>query len=56
LCGGGCRIERDARDGVRTAETEGGLSCSSGGCGNGNGRSGSEQRLSGFIPLNVISS
>lgn len=55
LCGGGCRIEREARDGHRVAETEGGLSCSSGGCGSSNGRSGSEQRLSGFIPLNIIS-
>jgi len=36
LCGGGCRIEREARDGVRTADAHGG-GCSgcSGSCGSG---------------------
>lgn len=53
LCGGGCRIEREARQGNRIAETEGGLACSSGGCGD--GRSGSDQRLAGFVPLKMIS-
>lgn len=37
LCGGGCRIEREARDGVRVAEgSGGGCSGCSGSCGTGN--------------------
>ncbi|MCP4360468.1 MAG: radical SAM protein [Chloroflexi bacterium] len=51
LCGGGCRIEREARGGNRIAETEGGVAL---GGGLGNGRAGSDQRLTGYIPLNNI--
>lgn len=50
LCGGGCRIEREARDGVRVAG-----SCSSGACGTGNGRSGSDVKQTSFISLDSIS-
>lgn len=52
LCGGGCRIEREARDGHRIAA--GG--CSSGGCSSG-GCSTSEQpapALGGFIPVDGL--
>ncbi len=55
LCGGGCRIEREARDGKRTADGEGsscGGACSTG---NGNGRSGSDTRTTTFISLKNIS-
>src|SRR5690606_10036679 len=58
LCGGGCRIEREARDGRRIVGDEAGGSCSTGGCssgGCGTGRSHSDQRLVGFIPLTQIS-
>ncbi|MCA9980013.1 MAG: radical SAM protein [Anaerolineales bacterium] len=50
LCGGGCRIEREARDGVRTAEGEattgGGCSGCSGHCGTGH----QAAHQMGFIP------
>jgi radical SAM protein with 4Fe4S-binding SPASM domain len=36
LCGGGCRIEREAREGRRTGDGGGG-GCGSGGCGSGGG-------------------
>ncbi|MCZ7670361.1 MAG: SPASM domain-containing protein [Chloroflexi bacterium] len=54
LCGGGCRIEREARDGKRTADGGGascGVACSTG---NGNGRSGSDTRTTTFISLENI--
>ena len=46
LCGGGCRIEREARDGVRVAD--GGCSgCSGGGCG-------SRQAPAGVVSLDAL--
>ncbi len=53
LCGGGCRIEREARDGVRVAGTES-LACGSCGSGNGNGRSGSDVKQTSFISLDSL--
>lgn len=58
LCGGGCRIEREARDGVRIIESEGNGMCGIDGHGEpgaGSGRAHSDKRLVGFIPLSVIS-
>lgn len=57
LCGGGCRIEREARDGRRIVGGDADSGCGSGGCssgGCGTGRSHSDQRLVGFIPLTQI--
>ena len=51
LCGGGCRIEREARDGVRIIAGEDDAMCAV----DGHGRAHSDKRLVGFIPLNVIS-
>ncbi len=45
LCGGGCRIEREARDGHRIAAGGGCSSCSSGSCG-----TTTAQHTAGFIP------
>jgi radical SAM protein with 4Fe4S-binding SPASM domain len=52
LCGGGCRIEREAREGVRVAEQAvGGCSgCSPAGSRAGNPMSGTLQPQAGFIP------
>ena len=55
LCGGGCRIEREAADGVRSVDTGGG--CSSGGCsgcGSGAGGCGSDGHAVGFVGLEDI--
>lgn len=50
LCGGGCRIEREARDGHRTAEgVGGGCSGCSGSCGTGGGVR-TAAPTAGFIP------
>ncbi|HKZ82369.1 MAG TPA: radical SAM protein [Anaerolineae bacterium] len=46
LCGGGCRIEREAREGRRVAEGAGGCS----GCGGGSMRRESLSATAGFIP------
>ncbi len=55
LCGGGCRIEREARDGVRVAGTDS-LACGSCGTGGGkgNGRSGSDIKHTTFISLDSL--
>ncbi|MEK6220621.1 MAG: radical SAM protein [Chloroflexota bacterium] len=54
LCGGGCRIEREARDGVRISETGGG-GCSgcSGSCGTGSASMAvkGHTHTAGFIPV-----
>jgi radical SAM protein with 4Fe4S-binding SPASM domain len=53
LCGGGCRIEREARDGIRTADGGGG-GCSgcSGSCGTGSHRAAATSNVTaGFIPV-----
>ena len=47
LCGGGCRIEREARDGVRIA-SDGGGGCS--GCSGSCGTGGSAHEVKGFSP------
>ncbi len=65
LCGGGCRIEREAADGIRIADGTGCSSggCSSGGCSSGGcGSGGSMPRTQdtphhdaiGFVPLDQI--
>jgi radical SAM protein with 4Fe4S-binding SPASM domain len=56
LCGGGCRIEREARDGVRVADGTESVGCGtcSGGHGNGNGRSGSDVKQTSFISLDSL--
>ena len=54
LCGGGCRIEREARDGNRVAGTES-VACGTCSTGKGNGRSGSDTRTTTFISLENIS-
>jgi radical SAM protein with 4Fe4S-binding SPASM domain len=56
LCGGGCRIEREAREGNRIAEAANSLACGSCGIGNGNGngRSGSDTRTTTFISLEGV--
>lgn len=48
LCGGGCRIEREAREGRRTGDGGGGCSGCSGSCGTGSSRS--TAHTAGFIP------
>jgi radical SAM protein with 4Fe4S-binding SPASM domain len=52
LCGGGCRIEREARDGHRIADGSGGGGCSgcSGSCGTGSSRQ-ATNATAGFIPM-----
>lgn len=47
LCGGGCRIEREARDGVRIA-SDGGGGCS--GCSGSCGTGGAAYEVKGFAP------
>jgi radical SAM protein with 4Fe4S-binding SPASM domain len=49
LCGGGCRIEREAREGRRTAEAGGGCAGCSGSCGTGS-TAFSTIHTAGFIP------
>ncbi|PID86068.1 MAG: hypothetical protein CSB13_04835 [Chloroflexi bacterium] len=53
LCGGGCRIEREARDGNRIVGADS-LACGTCRRGNGNGRSGSDTRSTTFISLENI--
>lgn len=48
LCGGGCRIEREAQDGVRVGGCSG---CSSGGCGSG---SCDQASPAGFVALEQV--
>ncbi len=52
LCGGGCRIEREAQQGLRV--TGGCSSCSSGGCGSGNGAASDSADRAGVVRLESI--
>jgi radical SAM protein with 4Fe4S-binding SPASM domain len=52
LCGGGCRIEREARDGRRTGDGGGGCSGCSGSCGTGSHRA----ATAGYLPAQAATS
>ena len=61
LCGGGCRIEREAREGRRTGDGGGGCSGCSGSCGTGGMRpnhatTGQTLASAGFIPPTSVTS
>ncbi len=53
LCGGGCRIEREATAGIRSGETAVGSSGGCAGCGSAGG-CGSDGRAVGFVGLNDL--
>jgi radical SAM protein with 4Fe4S-binding SPASM domain len=56
LCGGGCRIEREAQDGVRVKDgaTHGCSGCGSGGCGSGGCGTGTSQTAAGFVGIESL--